>query len=143
MHGREGHFHEFADFVSCPSRSCFLLKYMAKNYINHIGTYNDNSKNLTINTTSTDLTSIIRSFMADDEQTGSAEPATPKDILPIPAEGKYTEVRNYIKERCRFDEEFKKFFKERSLRELCDRLTKEFGWFVDEHSLGANLNRHR
>ena len=49
--------------------------------------------------------------MADDEQTVSTEPVTPKDILPIPAEGKYTEVRKYIKERCRFDEEFKKFFR--------------------------------
>lgn len=113
--------------------------------ITNFGTinYHDNHKEITINTTSTDLTNIVRSFMADDEQTVSTEPVTPKDILPIPAEGKYTEVRNYIKERCRFDEEFKKFFKERSLRELCDRLTKEFGWFVDEHSLGANLNRHR
>ena len=133
----------FAALLVAPLTCTFLLKYMAKHYINHIGTYNDNSKNLTINTTSTDLTSIVRSFMADDEQTVSTEPVTPKDILPIPAEGKYTEVRKYIKERCRFDEEFKKFFKERSLRELCDRLTKEFGWFVDEHSLGANLNRHR
>jgi len=66
-----------------------------------------------------------------------------ESILPIPKEGKYTKVREYIKERSRFDEEFKTFVKEKSLRDLCSRLTKEFGWFVDEHSLGSNLNRHR
>lgn len=64
-------------------------------------------------------------------------------ILPVPQEGKYTQVREYIKERSRFDEQFKTFVQERSLRDLCTRLTKEFGWFVDEHSLGSNLNRHR
>lgn len=66
-----------------------------------------------------------------------------EQVLGIPHEGKYTEVRRYIEERKRFDEEFKTFCQERSLRELCKRLTNEFGWFVDEHSLGANLNRNR
>jgi hypothetical protein len=74
----------------------------------------------------------------EEPQNGSAE-----SILGIPPEGKYTKVREYITERCRFDEEFKTFAKERTLRELCTRLTKEFGWFVDEHSLGANINRNR
>lgn len=101
------------------------------------GTFNDIHDNpySTIYTTAPDKVPT--------DTTEHADPQPSKDILPIPAEGKYTEVRNYIKERCRFDEEFKTFFQERSLRELCDRLTKEFGWFVDEHSLGANLNRHR
>ena len=67
----------------------------------------------------------------------------PENILHIPKEGKYTQVREYIRERCRFDAEFKQFVHDRSLRDLCARLTKEFGWFVDEHSLGSNLNRHR
>ena len=65
------------------------------------------------------------------------------DILGIPHEGKYTEVRRYIEERKRFDEEFKTYCNNQTLRDLCNRLTKEFGWFVDEHSLGANLNRNR
>ena len=66
-----------------------------------------------------------------------------ENILPIPKEGKYTKVREYIRQRCRFDAEFKQFVQDRSLRDLCARLTKEFGWFVDEHSLGSNINRHR
>ena len=70
------------------------------------------------------------------------EPHT-KNILPTPREGKYTEVRRYIDERTRFDEEFKVFVRDHSLRDLCARLTKEFGWFVDENSLQRNLNRNR
>ena len=66
-----------------------------------------------------------------------------RDILPIPREGKYSEVRRYIEERKRFDKEFRSFVDNHSLRDLCKRLTEEFGWFVDEHSLGANMNRNR
>lgn len=66
-----------------------------------------------------------------------------KDILPIPHEGKYSEVRRYIEERKRFDEEFKTYMENNSLRDLCTRLTNEFGWFVDENSLQKNLNRNR
>ena len=72
----------------------------------------------------------------DANDTRSAE-----DILGIPHEGKYSEVRRYIEERKRFDEEFKTFCNDRTLRDLCNRLTKEFGWFVDENSLQRNLNR--
>ena len=68
---------------------------------------------------------------------------SPKDILEIPREGKYTEVRRYIKERILFDEEFKRFYEDSTRVELCARLTKEFGWFVDPNSLGKNLNRKR
>ena len=64
-------------------------------------------------------------------------------ILPIPKENKYTEVRRYIEERKRFDEEFKTFCINHSLRDLCARLTREFGWLVDENSLQKNLNRNR
>lgn len=63
--------------------------------------------------------------------------------LTIPQEGKYSEVRKYLDERKKFDAEFKEFCNSHSLRDLCARLSKEFGWFVDEHSLGANLNRNR
>ena len=64
-----------------------------------------------------------------------------ESVLDIPHEGKYTEVRRYIEERKRFDAEFKRYCAEHSLRDLCNRLTNEFGWFVDENSLQRNLNR--
>ena len=60
-----------------------------------------------------------------------------------PREGKYSEVRLYIEQRKRHDAEFKRYCQEHTLRNLCGRLSREFGWFVDEHSLGANLNRNR
>ncbi len=79
----------------------------------------------------------------DTPKPSNEAPVAPCDILPIPHEGKYTEVRRYIEERKRFDEEFKSFCNNRSLRDLCGRLTEEFGWFVDENSLQKNLNRNR
>ena len=63
-------------------------------------------------------------------------------ILEIPEKNKYTQVRNYIKERCRFDAEFKQRVESATRVELCDYLSRLFGWFVDPHHLGVNVNRH-
>ena len=125
----------------------------------NINEYHDNSREYHIDARGKDLASVMRAIEAEDitpsEDSSNysdcqsdipSSPASdnrPEDILPIPKEGKYTKVREYIKERSRFDAEFKTFVQERSLRDLCSRLTKEFGWFVDEHSLGSNMNRHR
>ena len=123
-----------------------------------IGSYTDNSREYNIDARGKDLASVLRAIDAEDVtpedlssntpefNSGSSSPAPDnrqENIIPIPKEGKYSKVREYIKERSRFDEEFKNFVKEKSLRDLCARLTKEFGWYVDEHSLGSNLNRHR
>lgn len=80
--------------------------------------------------------------VATTEQVTNDQPAESTFSMPIPTKGKYTEVRKYIEERKRFDEEFLNFCKNNSLRALCDRLSKEFGWFVDEKSLGRNINRN-
>jgi hypothetical protein len=64
-------------------------------------------------------------------------------LLGIPAEGKYTDVRKYIEERCRFDEEFKRFCAQNTRVALCQRLSSEFGWTVDHYALGRNINRKR
>ena len=66
-----------------------------------------------------------------------------KDILPIPPEGKYSEVRRYIEERKRFDEEFRTFVANNSRVALCKRLSDEFGWTVDHYALGRNINRNK
>ena len=73
--------------------------------------------------------------------------ATDTDIVstytpPIPQERKYSQVREYINERKKYDPEFKQFCDTHTLRDLCTKLTSEFGWFVDENSLSQNLNRH-
>jgi hypothetical protein len=64
-------------------------------------------------------------------------------FIPIPAEGKYTEVRRYIDERKLNDPEFKTYCDTHSRAELCQQLSREFGWLVDDHSLGRNINRNR
>lgn len=66
-----------------------------------------------------------------------------EEILEVPEKGKYGQVRRYIKERCRFDDEFRQYVSSHSRVALCIRLTDEFGWDVDEHSLGVNMNRNR
>lgn len=114
----------------------------------NINTYNDNSREYNINANGQDLASVVRAFMAEGDPKTQAEDIEPvpvdnSTILPIPNKGKYTEVRRYIEERKRFDEEFKTYCTNHSLRDLCARLTHEFGWFVDEHSLGSNINRNR
>lgn len=73
----------------------------------------------------------------------SDTPPSAEAILGIPAEGKYTDVRKYIEERCRFDEEFKAFCEANSRVALCQRLSQEFGWIVDPYGLGRNINRKR
>lgn len=65
-----------------------------------------------------------------------------KDILPIPPEGKYSDVRKYIEQRARFDEEFRTFVANKSRVALCKRLSDEFGWTVDHYALGRNINRN-
>jgi hypothetical protein len=147
-----GYYHGFADFVYYPTYSVlFNEKHMSlkiQGGVVNIGTYHDNSKEYHINAKDNSVADILRQLETDElpeqhDRYETAEEIDSEPILAIPQKNKYTQVRKYIKERSRFDAEFKTFVQERSLRDLCDRLTKEFGWFVDEHSLGSNLNRHR
>ena len=62
---------------------------------------------------------------------------------PIPKEGDYNGVREYIEERKKYDEKFRIAWDSHNLKQNCDMLTRELGWLVDDHSLGTNINRHR
>ena len=62
---------------------------------------------------------------------------------PIPKENDYNAVREYIAERKKYDEAFRIYWDSHNLKQNCVYLTREFGWIVDDHSLGTNLNRHR
>ena len=62
---------------------------------------------------------------------------------PIPKENDYNAVREYIAERKKYDEDFRIYWDSHNLKENCVYPTREFGWIVDDHSLGTNLNRHR
>ena len=81
------------------------------------------------------------------EETAPANETAPKKEQayppPIPREGDYNGVRMYIEERKKYDPEFCAYWGNHTLKQNCLNLSKIFGWVVDEHSLGANLNRHR
>lgn len=62
---------------------------------------------------------------------------------PIPQEGNYNAVREYIVERKKYDEDFRIYWNSHTLKQNCVYLSREFEWIVDDHSLGTNLNRHR
>ena len=114
----------------------------------NIGTYHDNSKEYHINAKDNSVADILRQLEANEQPAQpdryeTAEEIESEPILAIPQKNKYTQVRQYINERCRFDAEFKEFVENHSRVDLCKRLSNEFGWFVDEHHLGVNMNRHR
>ena len=75
------------------------------------------------------------------------EEVTPEEAKPyqppIPKESDYNAVREYIAERKKYDEAFRIYWDSHNLKQNCVYLTQEFGWIVDDHSLGTNLNRHR
>ena len=59
-----------------------------------------------------------------------------------PAEGDYNAVREYVEHRKAHDEVFKNYCLVKSRKQLCDRLSEEFGWVVDVKSYGRNIQRH-
>ena len=63
--------------------------------------------------------------------------------LPRPKENDYNAVREYIEARKQQDEVFKNYCKNHNRKQICERLSDEFGWIVDAHNLGVNLGRNR
>ena len=59
-----------------------------------------------------------------------------------PEEGDYNAVREYVDHRKEHDAVFKNYCHSHSRKELCERLSYEFGWPVDARSYGKNLQRH-
>lgn len=62
--------------------------------------------------------------------------------LNYPAEGDYNGVREYVNDRKARDPIFKEYCKNHTRKELCTRLTDEFGWEVDPKCYGVNISRH-
>lgn len=62
-------------------------------------------------------------------------------VLPVPHENKYTEVREYINERKKYDKNFKEFCQTRKRTVLCEQLSLMFGWAVDDNALGKSMRR--
>lgn len=112
------------------------------------GTYNDihDNPHSTIYATTPHDDSKKEQVDCEDNQPISEDINSKKEhahATPIPKENDYNGVREYIAERKKYDPQFRLYWESHSLKQNCTNLTKEFGWIVDEHSLGANLNRHR
>ena len=54
---------------------------------------------------------------------------------------KYAATREYVKERSKFDEKFRKYVKDAPHTKLCHQLTLLFGWYVDPNSLRKSMLR--
>lgn len=67
----------------------------------------------------------------------------PDKILPCPPENNYVEVCKYIAERCRYDKDFAKYYREHSRVQLCEQLTAMFGWVVSPNHLGKRIKNHQ
>jgi len=61
---------------------------------------------------------------------------------PFPRKGDYNAVREYVEERKKNDEIFLQYCKTHTRKQLCDRLSDEFGWVVDANAYGKNLSRN-
>ena len=62
--------------------------------------------------------------------------------LTYPEQDDYNAVREYVENRKQRDPIFKKYCATHTRKELCLRLSDEFGWVVDSNSYGKNLQRH-
>ena len=60
-------------------------------------------------------------------------------VLSIPEENSYVAVREYIRERCKYDQAFHSYFSTRTLTQFCEQLTLLFGWYVNPNHLGKRL----
>ena len=88
------------------------------------------------------LSSSVSSEFNSDITTRKESPKEKPYTPPIPRESDYNGVRLYIEERKRYDEQFNDYCLRHNRKELCSFLTKEFGWFVDDKSLGRNIQRN-
>ena len=63
------------------------------------------------------------------------------DVLPCPEPNSYAQVRDYLRERAKYDKDFKKITDSLKRTDLCLQLSLMFGWTVDPNSLGKSLKR--
>lgn len=114
---------------------------VAGNYIanQQIDIHDNNNCNIYATGLPTEQTQRLQ----DTEHAGHTQNEDIDRLIPIPREGKYTEVRKYIIERKQLDPEFKNYCDNHSRVDLCKRLSNEFDWVVDDHHLGVNMNRNK
>ena len=81
--------------------------------------------------------------LAATQKVHETPPSVPDTYRPaIPRKGDYNGVREYVEERIKYDEVFKQYCQTHTRKQLCQRLSDEFGWIVDSNSYGRNISRN-
>jgi len=83
------------------------------------------------------------SFPQQQRQTRVEQVLFPDATLTCPEPNKYTQVRDYIHDRCRYDDVFRDYYRSHTLSDFCEQLTLLFGWYVNPNSLGKCLKRKK
>lgn len=83
----------------------------------------------------------LDSFPEQHRQTRVEQKLFPDPTLTCPQPNKYTQVRDYINKRSKYDEEFRDYYDSHQLYDFCEQLTLMFGWYVIPNSLGKSLKR--
>ena len=82
-----------------------------------------------------------KSFPEQQRQTRVEQVLFPDAVTPCPEQNKYTQVRDYIHDRSRYDEAFRDYNESHTLNDFCEQLSLMFGWYVNPNSLGKSLKR--
>ena len=61
------------------------------------------------------------------------------EVMTVPPARNYVKVREYIIERCKYDSEFKKYYKAHKRTDFCRQLSLLFDWYVDPNALGKRM----
>lgn len=85
----------------------------------------------------------LDSFPEQQRQTRVEQKLFPDPTLTCPQPSKYTQVRDYINKRSKYDEEFRDYYESHALYNFCEQLTLMFGWYVNPNSLGKSLKREK
>lgn len=85
----------------------------------------------------------LDSFPEQPHRRQSEQVLFPDTTLTCPEQNKYTQVRDYILDRCRYDDAFRDYYQSHHLNDFCDQLTRMFGWYVNPNSLGKSLKRKK
>ena len=94
----------------------------------------------------TDMTNAARKVALLTDQVSNLSRSIYEPVISsqyaYPEEGDYNGVREYVDQRKEHDAVFRNYCLSHGRKQLCERLSVEFGWPVDARSYGKNLQRH-
>ena len=87
------------------------------------------------------ITNPEESFPQPQKSTRIKQELFPDKYLTCPEPDHYAPTRDYIIERCRYDDAFKNYIIQHTLAQLCDQLTLMFGWYVVPNHLSKRFKK--